>query len=141
MNFRDSINRFLQGRYGTDSLNLFLAILMCVSSLLSIFVWPTGLNLLSLLSLLLAVLVIFRTLSRNFQQRRAENQKFLTLTEPIRRKFSTWRRDVSSRKSAASASCKIFTCPTCHQKLRVPKGKGKICITCPKCHSDFVKRS
>ena len=132
MNFRDSINRFFQGRYGTDSLNRFLLVLFIIFTLLYLF---TGAIWIDTLSLILAVLIFFRMLSRNYAKRSSENQKFLELTAPIRSKIS------QLRSRNADPAYKIFVCPSCQQKLRVPKGKGKIKITCPKCRKDFIERS
>ncbi len=136
MNFRDHLNQFFQGRYGTDTLNRFLLILFWVFVVLYLF---TGWFWANTITLVIAVWSLFRMLSRNYARRSAENQKFLEITAPIREKFNKMRNPAAG--TSTSAGYKIFVCPTCRQKLRVPKGKGKIKITCPKCHGDFVKRS
>lgn len=133
MNFRDHLNQFFQGRYGNDALNRFLLVMFFIFTLLYLF---TGIYWVDLLSLLLVILIFFRMLSRNYTKRSAENQKFLNITEPIRTTFHNL-----FSKEGRSSAYKVFVCPTCRQKLRVPKGKGKVQITCPKCHCDFIKRS
>ncbi len=129
MSFKDRLIQFMQGRYGSDALNRFLLILFWILTILYFFIKSSLLN---LFSVTIAVWVMFRMLSRNYQARSAENQKFLKLTAPVRTFFRNLRNPSSYR---------IYSCPNCGQKLRVPKGKGRIQITCPKCHGDFFKRS
>ncbi|MFR6495256.1 MAG: hypothetical protein ACLUOF_01610, partial [Ruminococcus sp.] len=74
----------------------------------------------------------FRIFSRNIARRQAENQKFLEITAPVRSLFG---------KKSADKTHRIFSCPKCGQKMRVPMGKGKIEITCPNCRNKFIKRS
>ena len=93
------------------------------------------LGLLSWLALLAAAYALFRLLSRNISRRRAENAKFMELAGPaIRwvRLRRTMHRDKDHR---------YFKCPNCGQMLSVPKGKGKIRVTCPKCHAKMETRS
>ena len=67
---------------------------------------------------------------------KAENQKFLTLRYKT---ISKW--NLMKKHWAESKTHRFFKCPQCKQKVRVPKGRGKICITCPKCKTEFVKKS
>ncbi|MBO5073579.1 MAG: hypothetical protein J6C32_11505 [Eubacterium sp.] len=55
----------------------------------------------------------------------------------MRNYFKYWKRKIQERNSTK----KLFRCPKCHQTIRVPRGKGKIAITCPKCRNEFVKRT
>ena len=132
MNFRNSINHFFQGRYGTDSLNRFLLALFLMFMLLYLF---TGAFWMDILCLVLAALMSFRMLSKDYERRSAENQKFLQILASFRSRLGQLR---NCRKDSAHRIC---VCPHCQQKLRVPKGKGKIRITCPRCRSDFIERS
>ena len=36
---------------------------------------------------------------------------------------------------------RYFDCPKCRQPVRVPRGKGKIMITCPKCKERFQRKT
>ena len=122
---KDWLRRFMIGRYGTDKLNNLLLWIATADILLSLFL-PTGLP--TLIAVLLAYalmgLVIFRSLSRNTYQRHKENRWYLNLLERIK-----------------DREHRYFSCPQCKQSVRVPKGKGKIAITCPKCREKFVKKT
>ena len=84
----------------------------------------------------LLILDIFRMLSKNHSARYAENQKYLQLTA----KFRYWL-DQQKKLWQERKYHHIYTCPKCKQKIRIPKGKGKIMVRCPKCHFEFQKRS
>ena len=83
-----------------------------------------------------AVLLIFRMLSRNLPARQLENQRWLNWQGQF---LSRWRRlgvAQSVRDAAARHADKThryFTCKNCKTICRVPAGKGKIVLTCPKC--------
>lgn len=128
--------RFMQGRYGSygpDSLNRFLLISAMVTMVLSMF---TRWNLLYLIALAALIYSYFRTLSKNYSKRYAENQVFLKSTEGIRRFYQNKKNEMRQRKTHH-----IYKCPSCKQKIRIPRGKGKIAIKCPKCSTEFVKKS
>ena len=129
---RNAIQRFMYGRYGNDQLNLCLIGLYLVVYLLSAF---TRVYALYWVSLALMAVALFRLLSRNLARRREENVRFLQAIAPLVRWFRlqrTIRRDKEHR---------YFKCPNCGQMLSVPKGKGKIRVTCPKCHAKMETRS
>lgn len=129
MNF---LQRLMAGRYGSDQLNLCLLVLYLVFFLLS---WVTGLGILSTLGLLAIVLALLRMLSRNIERRRAENAKFLKLIRPVTQ-WVRLRRSIHRDKEHC-----YFRCPHCKQYLRVPKGKGKITVTCRACGTSFQEKS
>jgi hypothetical protein len=78
--------------------------------------------------------IYFRMLSRNYAKRAAENDWYLQKTEKVRRFIRIRQRRFADRKTY-----KHFTCPGCGQDIRVPKGKGHVRISCPKCHNTFEK--
>lgn len=129
---RDKIARFMQGRYGMDQFNQFLMNAMLVCMLLSIFLRSSILN---ILVWIMIFAVYFRAFSKNHSARYAENQKFIRIKYDLQRKFS----GIFNRKK--DPNHRIFKCPTCGQKVRVPKGKGAISIHCPKCNNDYIKRT
>ena len=77
----------------------------------------------------------FRIFSRNIYARQMENQKLMRLWYRLKNKTAN-RPTAQERKNY-----RVFVCPTCKQKLRVPRGKGKISITCPKCATSFIKKT
>ena len=121
------------GRYGPDQLNMALIILAIVVGILANII---KLNVITLLSYLLLILAIFRMLSRNMAARRRENDRFLKLWWPIRQKLRGF-----FGRAKDSRNYRFFKCPGCRNTLRVPRGNGKIQITCPRCGERFIKRS
>ena len=143
MSFREKFARFMQGRYGNDDYGRFLLLLTAVCLVLKLFLKR------SVLTILVWALIIYyyiRFLSRDIRRRYDENTRFLELKGKVVRFFGdlfgkTRSTAGSGQSSASQSSYKIFSCPGCRQKVRVPKGRGRICITCPKCGREFIKRS
>ena len=126
------LQQFLSGRYGTDQLNLALLLMGVVCTLFgSLFFRP-----LYWIGDVLFLLVLFRTLSRNIPARQRENQAFLRVWSPVRNWLSFQRRRFRERKQY-----KYFRCPVCKQRLRAPKGRGKIEVTCQKCRHVFKTKT
>ena len=123
----------MYGRYGVDAFGKFLVILGLA---LIIFSGFTRFRLIPLLAWVVIIYAYFRIFSRNIYKRSAENQSYLKRTAKIRSFWLNQKNLMKQRKTHH-----IYKCPSCHQKIRVPKGKGKIEIRCPKCQNTFVKRS
>lgn len=132
-NMKRRLMQFMQGRYGVDQFGRFLFWTTMIFLILSIL---TRVNGFYLLAFILLIYSYFRMLSRNHMKRSAENQRYLMLTAGVRRKAASWKRERVQRKTHH-----IYRCPGCRQKIRVPRGKGRIAITCPKCHKEFIKNS
>lgn len=125
--------RLMYGRYGGDPLNSALLVLCIVLMLISIL---THLAILSWLGSALLLLCYFRMFSRNIQARYAENQRFLKWWQPITNKLGNKRAQFADRKTH-----RYLKCPNCAATLRVPRGKGRINVTCPKCKRQFEAKS
>ncbi len=130
---REKFRQFMIGRYGTDGLNQFLStasiVLLLVSLLsrVSLFTW---------LGLALLLLCYYRSLSRNISKRTEENYRYYTLKDQADRKFRGLKDQWDNRKRYH-----YYRCPQCRQKLRVPRGRGRIQISCPRCGTQFIKKS
>lgn len=126
------------GRYGVDQLGRFLCIAIVVVCVVSLFLQQNS-GVSSVLSLLYWALLIysfFRIFSRNISKRRQENDKYLSIKYKITQKFNLFKRQIKDRKDY-----KYFSCPQCGRTVRVPKGKGKVRITCPNCDNAFIKNT
>lgn len=130
---KEKFRKFMIGRYGVDLLSKFM---LGTAVLLLVFAMGFRNNFLNTLACLLVFLCYFRMFSRNYQKRAEENQKFLELKGKAATFLKREKEYFEQRKTHH-----IYKCPSCKQKIRVPKGKGKICITCPKCHTEFIKKS
>lgn len=130
---KERMQRFMAGRYGNDQLNQFIFIVAIISMVLEII---TRQSLFYTLTLVLLILAYVRVFSRNINKRYEENMKFLQKKDAILNKFRKQKYYAAQRRNFH-----IYTCPQCKQKIRIPKGKGKISITCPKCKTSFIKKS
>ena len=130
---REKLRRFMQGRYGADQLSRFLTAIGLVLIILNLFVRS---NIIVYLVMAILVYCYYRMFSRDYNRRYAENQKFLTWQNKIKYKVNNWKRNLADRKTHH-----IYKCPSCGQKIRVPRGKGNIIVTCPKCRTEFQKKS
>lgn len=123
--FGAGIRRFMQGRYGTDKLNTAILVAGLVACLLTMFIRVSVVDIvLTVISYILMGWAIFRSLSRNTYKRYRENRKYLQILEQIK-----------------DRDHRYFQCPRCKQSVRVPRGKGKISISCPKCKEKFIKKT
>ncbi|MDI9242896.1 hypothetical protein [Fusibacillus kribbianus] len=130
--FRDKMTRFMYGRYGTDQLNKCIMVITMVLLVFSLFIRYQIFYWLAVVGI---VIMYFRMLSKNIYKRAAENTRFLNATTGIRKSVSRMK-----NRSRDKEHC-YFKCPSCSQTVRVPRGKGKISITCPKCRTEFVKKT
>ena len=122
---RAGLYRFMSGRYGTDRLNVVILCVGVAASVISAFLQGSWVGQLCwVLSYVLMIWAIFRSLSRNINKRYQENRRFLLLLDRFK-----------DRKN------RYFLCPRCRQTVRVPRGKGKIIITCPKCKEKFQRKT
>lgn len=128
----DKIARFMMGRYGNDTLNNHLMIVVIIMIVISFF---TQNMFLQVIELVLWGIVIFRMMSKQVYKRNAENEAYLNMFKPITRKTALLKKNMQDKQN------KYFRCPTCQQMVRVPRGKGKVEVTCPKCHTHFDKRT
>lgn len=130
---REKLARFMVGRNGVDDLARFESWFVLVVLILSIF---TRSGLFDLIAIALIVHMYFRVFSRNVSKRYEENQKFLNFRYDWTVKWNRKKKHFEQRKMY-----KFYKCPMCRQEVRVPRGHGKICITCPKCREEFIRRS
>ena len=130
---RSVMYRLFYGRYGTDQLSRFL-----LFGSLGLFVLNmlTGLRIFYSFAIVFMFFNIFRSYSKNFEKRRRELDVYLFYKHKIDSKFALQKRFWKERKTH-----RFFSCPNCKTVVRVPKGRGKIEITCPKCKNNFIKKS
>lgn len=123
----------MYGRYGVDGLGQFLSwgaiIIMILSMLIDLpFLYP--------LSLVMLVWCYFRMFSKNVQKRYQENCTYYRYVNTIKNFFKKEKSHMEQRKTHH-----IYSCPQCKQKIRIPKGKGKVAIRCQRCGTEFIKNS
>lgn len=129
------LKKFMYGRYGGDNLSRALLILSFALMIIAGFL-PKSLSSLVVIGYIPTVVCILRILSRNIYKRRQENYKYLKIENSV---VGWFKQKLNRAKD--SKTHKYFTCPDCKQKLRVPKGQGKISVTCPKCKKSFKAKS
>ena len=131
------MSRFMYGRNGADQLGMATLVVGIVLDIVSMFMRTVAARrILGIVTAVLLFVLLFRMFSRNLQKRRAENAWFLQkIFYPVQRTFNGKKQRIQDKEH------KYFTCPNCRTVCRVPKGKGKIVITCPKCRAEIKGKS
>lgn len=131
-NFLLKIVRFMEGRYGNDNLNVFLLVLWLILEL----IWMISRSwVIGIVAILLVMLTIYRSFSKNIQKRMYENRKFMKVVNFLKKKFMLFKKMWNDRDTY-----KYIKCPNCKAQLRVKKVKGDHRVHCPKCGKDFRKK-
>jgi predicted RNA-binding Zn-ribbon protein involved in translation (DUF1610 family) len=147
-NVGERLQEFMRGRNGTDELNRFLLIVALAVLIIGFFFPSTIVALIcDPVCLIFLAIIYFRMLSKNLTKRRRENERYRAIIAKMGKPFESLRNTSKRNRNRASAATpyikenKIYTCKSCGQMLRVPKGKGKVKVTCPKCGTSFIKHT
>lgn len=115
---REKLDKFFQGRYGQDDLGKAILIFSLLTYVLGVVIQN---KLILLLSVMELIIVLYRALSRQYWNRSEENIRYMSY-------IKLWKLRYENRKHS-----RIFICKRCGRYIRVPKGKGKIQVTCTVC--------
>lgn len=129
----DFFRKLFKGRNGGDALSLFLLVFSSIASLIAVLRKSVYLN---YLSNFIFIYVIFRMFSKNIYKRSLENQKFLAKVTELKKELDLLKLKIKNRKEY-----KYFKCQNCKTNIRIPRGKGRINIKCPRCGNKFEGRS
>lgn len=140
-NIKQKILRYMQGRYisyGYDAYTRFLLILWLIFLVFTSFMRGNQFFnfIIKILPTLLFVYIYFRLFSKNISARYNENEAYLKVKRKLLKNVLTFKENIEMKKSYH-----IYRCPSCNQKIRIPKGKGRIEVSCPKCGNKFLKVS
>ena len=145
--FLYKLSTFMQGRYGMDGLYIPLLIISCAFTLLGTLFHSLVLRLIGSAFL---ILLVCRSLSKNHRARQKELYAYYNLKNKLSSLFGkntvrntdySMKKEQRAAKKAQRKFKRYFKCPKCKTKLSVPKGKGKIQITCVKCKHQFIKKT
>ena len=131
----NALSRFMYGRNGVDRLTLTMVWTALVLDIINIFLRekvPLAYSIIGTVAGIITLLALFRMFSRNLEKRRAENEK---VWWPISRRIAGKRQQRMDKEHC------YFTCPGCGAVCRVPRGKGRIVITCPRCGNEIHGKS
>ena len=123
----------MAGRYGADELSKVMMFIAVALMLINLF---ARLEILNIVVIVFIVLIYLRMFSKNIQKRYEENCRYYALKQKVLGFFGKQKRTAQDLKTNH-----IYKCPSCGQKIRIPRGRGKIIITCPKCRHEFEKKS
>lgn len=130
---KEKFNRFMAGRYGADELSRVMMFAAVALMLINLF---ARLEILNIAVVALIVIIYLRMFSKNIQKRYEENCKYYALKQKVLAFFGKQKNTAQDLKANH-----IWKCPECGQKIRIPRGRGKIIVTCPKCRHEFEKKS
>ncbi len=133
---RQKFMQFMYGRNGVDLFSRFLTYLALALLVLRLIIRGAVGNVMWYLAIAVLIYAYFRIFSRNLSKRRAENAKYYQYRTKVINGFQDWR-----DRRRQSRDFKFFRCPSCRAMLRVPRGKGRIRVTCRKCGTAFERKS
>ena len=135
----NALSRFMYGRNGVDRLTLTMVWTALVLDIINIFLRekvPLAYSIIGTVAGIITLLALFRMFSRNLEKRRAENARFMEkVWWPVSRRIA------GSRQQRMDKEHRYFTCPSCGAVCRVPRGKGRIVIACPRCGNEIHGKS
>lgn len=126
----------MAGRCGMDKLNMVLYAAAVILLLISLLLGGTAGRLIWTLGALGFAFGVFRFFSRNTVKRSMENQRLLRLESRTKEAISSKKERMSQRKDYC-----FFKCPSCKSMMRVPRGKGKVSVTCRRCGERFIRNT
>lgn len=129
----NKFREFMYGRYGFDQFSRALVVVSLLLSVFTIFIKASWLTLLLYIPL---IYVFYRMMSKDIQRRTKENMAYCRMANSVKKRLTNFKLSLVGTKTHA-----YYKCSKCKQTIRVPRGKGKICITCPKCKAEFIKRT
>lgn len=134
----EKFKKFMVGRYGVDQLSNglnFIFLLFVIIGLLS------KKSFFLVLALIPMIYNYYRMFSKNFSKRYNENRIYTNIMAPYYNWLEKITKKLQKYQNRDRKNYKYFTCKSCKQELRIPKGKGKVTITCPRCKHSFDGRS
>ncbi len=132
-NFKQKFMNFMRGRYGVDILSRDLVWITLGIMILNMFLRNRILNYIPLITF---VIIYARMFSKNYSKRYNENRIYTNFKAKFKNPFKNISKTIQNKKQY-----KVFKCPNCKQKLRVPRGKKEIVITCSRCKTKFDAKS
>ena len=126
---KNATYKFMYRRNGVDALSNFLLLSSFVALLPSLFITNNIRIIFVVLFWAIVIFSYFRIFSKNIYKRQQENTWFINKKNYYQTRFS-------QRKQY-----KFYDCPKCKTHLRIPKGVGKVTITCKKCGHQFDKKA
>ncbi len=149
-NLGEKFRNFMSRRNGPDTLSRDMLILAVVLIILSFTIGQSVGTVLITLALVALAYSYFRLFSSNVSARLRENEAYSAKRHQILSKISGPFKRMGNagakaakqaQRQAQDREHRYFNCPKCGQSVRVPKGAGKIRVTCPKCGEQFEKKA
>lgn len=128
--------QFMYGRNGVDLFSRFLTYAALALIVLNLLIRGVVGSILWYLALIILIYAYFRIFSKNLSKRREENARYCQVRSQVVNGVRDWKERRRQRKDFC-----FFRCPSCRAMLRVPRGKGKIRVTCRKCGTAFERKT
>lgn len=136
---RQDIKDAMSRRNGLDELNNFLMLLGFIFVVIALFSHKW---IFTLIGTVFIVLCYIRVFSKKIEKRKKENGLYMKYMGTVVKKCEFFKLCLKMKiKSMRDAEYVYFVCSDCGQIIRIPKGKNKVSIRCPKCSKTFIKRT